>query len=86
MRYQGIIANLLSLGGIVIAIGAMVDAAVVMIENMHKHLEKFRETQGREPEGNERWELIAEFASEVGLVLFVSLLVIMFLFVLVFVL
>ena len=84
MRYQGITANLLSLGGIAIAIGAMVDAAVVMIENTHKHLEKFRETQGREPEGNERWELIAESASEVGPALFVSLLVITLSFVPVF--
>ena len=84
MHAQGITANLLSLGGIAIAIGAMVDAAVVMIENAHKHLEHFREAQGREPTGNERWALIAESASEVGPALFVSLLVITLSFVPVF--
>ncbi|HQD66223.1 MAG TPA: CusA/CzcA family heavy metal efflux RND transporter, partial [Casimicrobium huifangae] len=84
MRYQGISANLLSLGGIAIAIGAMVDAAVVMIENVHKHLEHYRDAHDREPEGSERWELIAESASEVGPALFVSLLVITLSFVPVF--
>jgi Cu(I)/Ag(I) efflux system membrane protein CusA/SilA len=84
MRYQGITANLLSLGGIAIAIGAMVDAAVVMIENAHKHIEQFRDNHGREPDGPERWELIAESASEVGPALFVSLLVITLSFVPVF--
>ena len=84
MRYQGISANLLSLGGIAIAIGAMVDAAVVMIENAHKHLERFREEHGRDSEGAERWRLIAESASEVGPALFVSLLVITLSFVPVF--
>jgi Cu(I)/Ag(I) efflux system membrane protein CusA/SilA len=84
MRYQGISANLLSLGGIAIAIGAMVDAAVVMIENAHKHLERFREEHGRDSEGAERWRLIAESASEVGPALFVSLMVITLSFVPVF--
>lgn len=84
MHYQGITANLLSLGGIAIAIGAMVDAAVVMIENAHKHLEYFRDEHGREPEGGERWQLISESASEVGPALFVSLLVITLSFVPVF--
>ena len=84
MHAQGISANLLSLGGIAIAIGAMVDAAVVMIENAHKHLEHFRDAQGREPAGEERWRLIAESASEVGPALFVSLLVITLSFVPVF--
>ncbi len=84
MRYQGITANLLSLGGIAIAIGAMVDAAVVMIENAHKHLEHWRETHGRDPEGEERWELMAESAAEVGPALFASLLVITLSFVPVF--
>src|SRR3546814_13656321 len=51
MRYQGVSANLLSLGGIAIAIGAMVDAAVVMIENAHKHLEHHRERHGSDPHG-----------------------------------
>ncbi len=76
MRYQGISANLLSLGGIAIAIGAMVDAAVVMIENAHKHLEHFHETHGREPKGEERWRLMGEASTEVGPALFASLLVI----------
>jgi Cu(I)/Ag(I) efflux system membrane protein CusA/SilA len=76
MRYQGVSANLLSLGGIAIAIGAMVDAAVVMIENAHKHLEHWREVHGRDPEGVERWEVLTEAAVEVGPALFVSLLVI----------
>ncbi|MBS1939667.1 MAG: efflux RND transporter permease subunit [Bacteroidetes bacterium] len=84
MHLQGITANLLSLGGIAIAIGAMVDAAVVMIENAHKHLEHFREEHGREPENGERWQLIAESASEVGPALFISLLVITLSFVPVF--
>jgi Cu(I)/Ag(I) efflux system membrane protein CusA/SilA len=84
MRYQGVSANLLSLGGIAIAIGAMVDAAVVMIENAHKHLEHWRETQGRDPEGEERWNVLTEAAVEVGPALFVSLLVITLSFVPVF--
>ncbi|MGH8075778.1 MAG: efflux RND transporter permease subunit, partial [Lysobacter sp.] len=84
MRYQGISANLLSLGGIAIAIGAMVDAAVVMIENAHKHLERFRERTGRDPVGEERWKLMGEASSEVGPALFVSLLVITLSFVPVF--
>ena len=84
MHQQGISANLLSLGGIAIAIGAMVDAAVVMIENAHKHLEHFRERSGREPDNAERWTLMGEAASEVGPALFVSLLVITLSFVPVF--
>jgi copper/silver efflux system protein len=76
MRYQGITANLLSLGGIAIAIGAMVDAAVVMIENAHKHLEQYRESHGHDAEGEARWQLMAESAAEVGPALFASLLVI----------
>lgn len=84
MRYQGISANLLSLGGIAIAIGAMVDAAVVMIENAHKHLEQFRERSGKDPDGSEHWQLVGEAAAEVGPALFVSLLVITLSFVPVF--
>ena len=84
MRYQGISANLLSLGGIAIAIGAMVDAAVVMIENAHKHLEHWQQAHGREPAGEERWKLMADAASEVGPALFASLLVITLSFVPVF--
>jgi len=78
MYYQGVNANILSLGGLAIAIGAMVDAAVVMIENAHKKLE------GGAATGDERWRLIAEAAVEVGPALFFSLLVITFSFVPVF--
>jgi Cu(I)/Ag(I) efflux system membrane protein CusA/SilA len=76
MRYQGINANIMSLGGIAIAIGAMVDAAVVMIENAHKKLEAWRHVEGREPSASERYELVARAASEVGPALFFSLLII----------
>jgi Cu(I)/Ag(I) efflux system membrane protein CusA/SilA len=85
MHAQGISANVMSLGGIAIAIGAMVDAAVVMIENAHKHLEHWRDANaGAEPQGAQRWNLIAEAATEVGPALFVSLLVIALSFVPVF--
>lgn len=85
MRYQGISANLLSLGGIAIAIGAMVDAAVVMIENAHKHLEAWRDANGgREPDARERWKRVEAASVEVGPALFVSLLVITLSFVPVF--
>ncbi len=70
MNLQGINANIMSLGGIAIAVGAMVDAAIVMIENVHKHIE-------REPLTDEnRWRIISEAASEVGPALFFSLLII----------
>jgi Cu(I)/Ag(I) efflux system membrane protein CusA/SilA len=78
MYYQGVNANILSLGGLAIAIGAMVDAAVVMIENAHKKLE------GSTAAGEERWRLIADAAVEVGPALFFSLLVITLSFVPVF--
>jgi Cu(I)/Ag(I) efflux system membrane protein CusA/SilA len=78
MLYQGVNANVMSLGGIAIAIGAMVDAAIVMIENAHKKLE------GRAVEGEERWRLIGEAAAEVGPALFFSLLIITLSFVPVF--
>jgi Cu(I)/Ag(I) efflux system membrane protein CusA/SilA len=77
MAWQGVSANIMSLGGIALAIGAMVDAAVVMIENAHKHLEHWRETHGGdEPQGEARWRVVAAAASEVGPALFFSLLVI----------
>ncbi|MEO7063462.1 MAG: CusA/CzcA family heavy metal efflux RND transporter, partial [Dokdonella sp.] len=77
LHLQGVSANLMSLGGIAIAIGAMVDAAVVMIENTHKHLEHWRDAHdGKEPQGTARWSLIGEAAAEVGPALFVSLLII----------
>ncbi len=84
MYYQGVSANLMSLGGVAIAIGAMVDAAVVMIENAHKHLEHWREATGREPVGAERWHIMQAAAIEVGPALFMSLLVITLSFVPVF--
>ena len=85
MRWQGINANIMSLGGIAIAIGAMVDAAVVMIENAHKTLERWRHHHaGREPEGEERLKLMAQAAAEVGPALFFSLLIITLSFVPVF--
>ena len=77
MHYQGVSANLMSLGGIAIAIGAMVDAAVVMIENTHKHLEAWDEANpGQRPSSEERWQLVARSVGEVGPALFLSLLVI----------
>jgi Cu(I)/Ag(I) efflux system membrane protein CusA/SilA len=77
MRSQGINANIMSLGGIAIAIGAMVDAAVVMVENAHKKLEGFRHAHaGQEPHGREHLELISQAAVEVGPALFFSLLII----------
>lgn len=77
MRYQGINANIMSLGGIAIAIGAMVDAAVVMIENAHKHLEHWHaDHPGRKLTGSERWSVIGQAAAEVGPALFFSLLII----------
>ncbi|WP_414449823.1 efflux RND transporter permease subunit [Burkholderia sp. 22PA0099] len=77
MRYQGVNANLMSLGGIAIAIGAMIDAAIVMIENAHKHLEAFEHARPGTPiTASQRWELIAESAAEVGPALFFSLLII----------
>ncbi|MFC4527250.1 efflux RND transporter permease subunit [Dyella halodurans] len=85
MHLQGVSANLMSLGGIAIAIGAMVDAAVVMIENTHKHLEHWRDAHaGQEPQGAAHWTLVAESAAEVGPALFVSLLIIALSFVPVF--
>ncbi|NUO89201.1 MAG: efflux RND transporter permease subunit [Cupriavidus sp.] len=77
MRYQGVNANIMSLGGIAIAIGAMVDAAVVMIENAHKHLERWHaDNPGREPSAQQHWRVTGESAAEVGPALFFSLLII----------
>jgi copper/silver efflux system protein len=85
MRLQGVNANIMSLGGIAIAIGAMVDAAVVMIENAHKHLEAWRhEHGGKDPDGADRLKLMANAAAEVGPALFFSLLIITLSFVPVF--
>ncbi|QFH72329.1 efflux RND transporter permease subunit [Enterobacter sp. E76] len=77
MHYQGINANIMSLGGIAIAIGAMVDAAIVMIENMHKVLEQWRhDRDGKNPSGAEYWKIAEQAAVEVGPALFCSLLII----------
>ncbi len=77
MYYQGVNANIMSLGGIAIAIGAMVDAAVVMIENAHKHLERWsHEHPGATLAGEARWQVIGDAAAEVGPALFFSLLII----------
>jgi len=70
MHYQGLNANIMSLGGIAIAIGAMIDGAIVMIENMHKHMERTPLTK------ENRWQIVAESAGEVGPALFFSLLII----------
>jgi Cu(I)/Ag(I) efflux system membrane protein CusA/SilA len=70
MRVQGINANIMSLGGIAIAIGAMVDSAIVMIENVHKHIEK------EELTSENRWRIMADAAAEVGPPLFFSLIII----------
>ncbi|SVC29038.1 uncharacterized protein METZ01_LOCUS281892, partial [marine metagenome] len=69
MAYQGINANIMSLGGIAIAMGAMVDGEIVLIENAHKHLERFRGTKPH-------WQIIAGAAKEVGPALFYSLLIV----------
>jgi len=77
MNWQGVNANIMSLGGIAIAIGAMVDAAVVMIENAHKHLEAWnRVNQDAKPTPTQLLTLIADSAAEVGPALFFSLLII----------
>lgn len=77
MQQQGVNANIMSLGGIAIAIGAMVDAAIVMIENAHKHLEKWQQAHdGKPPQGADHWQVITQSACEVGPTLFFSLLII----------
>ncbi|MBA2352765.1 MAG: efflux RND transporter permease subunit [Pseudomonadota bacterium] len=77
MYYQGVNANIMSLGGIAIAIGAMVDASVVMIENAHKHLEAWKHAHpDQKIKRDEHWSLIVAAAAEVGPALFFSLLII----------
>ncbi|MGH7646991.1 MAG: efflux RND transporter permease subunit [Gemmatimonadaceae bacterium] len=76
MHALGLSANIMSLGGIAIAIGAMIDAAIVMVENLHKHIER-EEKRARAPiDTGRRWQLVVESAREVGPALFVSLLII----------
>ena len=85
MYYQGVNANIMSLGGIAIAVGAMVDAAVVMIENAHKHIEAWNhEHPGEKLQGDEQWRVIGDAAAEVGPALFFSLLIIVLSFIPVF--
>ena len=74
MHLQGVNANIMSLGGIAIAIGTMVDGAIVMIENLHKHMERAEVTD------DNRWQVVTEAATEVGPALFFSLLIITFSF------
>jgi Cu(I)/Ag(I) efflux system membrane protein CusA/SilA len=77
MRYQGVSANIMSLGGVAIAIGAMVDAAIVMIENAHKKIEAWtHQHPGQLLQGSAHWQVITEAATEVGPALFFSLLII----------
>uniref|UniRef100_UPI00374DF1D5 efflux RND transporter permease subunit n=1 Tax=Undibacterium sp. TaxID=1914977 RepID=UPI00374DF1D5 len=85
MYYQGVNANIMSLGGIAIAIGAMVDAAVVMIENAHKHIEAWNHAHpGEKLAGEAHWRVIGDAAAEVGPALFFSLLIIVLSFIPVF--
>jgi len=85
MYYQGVNANIMSLGGIAIAVGAMVDAAVVMIENAHKHIEAWNHAHpGEHLNGVAHWQVIGDAAAEVGPALFFSLLIIVLSFVPVF--
>jgi Cu(I)/Ag(I) efflux system membrane protein CusA/SilA len=77
MYYQGVNANIMSLGGIAIAIGAMVDAAVVMIENAHKHIEAWHHAHpSQNLEGDAQWQVIGDASAQVGPALFFSLLII----------
>ena len=76
MWWLGLTSNIMSLGGIAIAVGAMVDAGIVMVENAHKALEQFREERGRDPTAVERFDTIVRAAQSVGRPLFFSLLVI----------
>lgn len=85
MYYQGVNANIMSLGGIAIAVGAMVDAAVVMIENAHKHIEAWKHAHPSvRLKGDEHWRVIGDAAAEVGPALFFSLLIIVLSFIPVF--
>jgi Cu(I)/Ag(I) efflux system membrane protein CusA/SilA len=85
MYYQGVNANIMSLGGIAIAVGAMVDAAVVMIENAHKHIEAWNHAHpGQTLQADTHWRVIGDAAVEVGPALFFSLLIIVLSFIPVF--
>ncbi|MBO1925081.1 efflux RND transporter permease subunit [Thiomicrorhabdus sp. 6S3-12] len=84
MNWLGISANIMSLAGIAIAIGTMVDAAIVMIENTHKQMEQFEQQNARLPDPKEHWALVLKASKEVGGALFLSLLIIAMSFVPVF--
>ena len=84
MQWQGVSANILSLGGIAVAIGAMTDASVVMVENFAKHIEAFEGKHSQPPSAAERWVLVVESCVDVGPALFFSLLIIALSFVPVF--
>lgn len=84
MNQLGVNANIMSLGGIAIAIGAVVDGAIVMIENLHKHLEQFHNEHKRQPDIKEHWHIVTQASTEVGPALFFSLLIITLSFVPVF--
>ncbi len=76
MKFQGLNANIMSLGGIAITIGTMVDGAIVMVENAHKHFAHAEDEKGTQLTIDERWQAIGEASREVGPALFFSLLVI----------
>jgi Cu(I)/Ag(I) efflux system membrane protein CusA/SilA len=76
MRLLGLTANIMSLGGIAIALGAMIDAAIVMVENLHKHMERDARERAAGKAGRDHWSLVLESAREVGPALFTSLLII----------
>ncbi len=76
MRWQGLNANILSLAGIALALGAALDGVVVLLEAVHKHIEAFEHDRARAPTTQERWALVANACTEVGPALFFSLLVI----------
>jgi Cu(I)/Ag(I) efflux system membrane protein CusA/SilA len=84
MRLLGLSANIMSLGGIAIAIGAMIDAAIVMVENLHKHMERNERARVAGGTGHDHWTLVVDSAREVGPALFTSLLIITLSFVPVF--
>ena len=76
MRWLDVNANIMSLGGIAIAIGALVDAAIVMVENVHKHLERFSVEHEKSPSSRQHWKIIESASKEVAPALFFSLLII----------
>ena len=76
MRWQGLNANILSLAGIALALGAALDGVVVLLEAVHKRIEAFEHEAGRQPAATERWSLVTDACVEVGPALFFSLLVI----------